>query len=184
MAADDVHDLYHYYDEATGPFRNLSDLSPEEAEAVQERLRREGGTFAARRSADYLTVRRELEEVARRLFQAKGGAPARERPHYMTLGACPWLLGWYRCGRELRIPAAAFDPRTVSFTYGDLFPTMRYRDGKPYRGQVYTWNEIRELIHRYGLPQQWNGDGSGGPERYIEAQVWDDRPLRSHRQIS
>jgi len=29
----------------------------------------------------------------------------------------------------------------------------------------------------YGLPQEWNADGQGGPERYIEAQVWDEPPI-------
>ena len=29
-------------------------------------------------------------------------------------------------------------------------------------------------IQQYGLPQDWNADGKGGPERYIEAQIWED----------
>ena len=33
------------------------------------------------------------------------------------------------------------------------------------------------LIRQYGLPQEWNHDGGQGPDRYIEAQVWDERPL-------
>ncbi|HLO16004.1 MAG TPA: hypothetical protein VK206_14320, partial [Anaerolineales bacterium] len=68
----------------------------------------------------------------------------------------------------------------VSFTYGDSFPAMNYSDGKPYRGQVYMLSELGEVIKRYGLPQEWNPDGKGGPERYIEAQVWDDGPLREY----
>lgn len=67
---------------------------------------------------------------------------------------------------------------TISFTYGDLFPTMRYKDGKPYRGKVYLKNEILRLVDEYGWPQEWNKDGDYGPERYIEAQVWDDRVIR------
>jgi hypothetical protein len=39
--------------------------------------------------------------------------------------------------------------------------------------------EIREVIRQYGMPGEWNPDGSRGPERYIEAQVWDEEPLRS-----
>jgi hypothetical protein len=57
---------------------------------------------------------------------------------------------------------------------------MNYNDGKPYRGQVYTRNELTQVIERYGLPQDWNPDGKGGPERYIEAQVWDDAPLKEY----
>ena len=95
----------------------------------------------------------------------------------MTLGECPWIKSWYRNGCELSIPIDRFDPAAISFTYGDLFPTMRVDDGTIYRGQVYTKSEILELIHTFGMPQQWNKDGSQGPERYIEAQIWDDKPL-------
>jgi hypothetical protein len=45
---------------------------------------------------------------------------------------------------------------------------------------VYRRNELAEIIKRYGLPQVWNPDGSGGPERYIEAQIWDDTPLKEY----
>ena len=37
---------------------------------------------------------------------------------------------------------------------------------------------MSELIGQYGLPQKWNPVGRLGPDRYIEAQIWDDRPLR------
>lgn len=68
-------------------------------------------------------------------------------------------------------------PEMMSFTYGDLFPTMRYQDDKPYRGKVYVKNEILQLVDEFGWPQDWNKDGRHGPERYIEVQVWDDRAL-------
>jgi hypothetical protein len=55
---------------------------------------------------------------------------------------------------------------------------MRLKDGKPYRGQVYTLAELPEVIRVYGLPQECNPDGAHGPDRYIEAQVWDDDPIR------
>jgi hypothetical protein len=60
---------------------------------------------------------------------------------------------------------------------------MNYKDGKPYRGQVYIESELGEIIGRYGLPQEWNPDGKGGPERYIEAQVWDDVPLKEYLRV-
>jgi hypothetical protein len=170
--------LYHYYEQARGPFRNLSDLPLAEAERILDDIRLEGRVFASRRTRDYLTVRRGLEERVRALFIAKGGSPRRTRPHYLIVGPCPWLLDWYEDGRALSIPLAAFDPLVVSFTYGDTFPAMRFPDGRPYRGQVYTVAELPGLIRRYGLPQEWNPDGDLGPDRYIEAQVWDDGPLR------
>jgi hypothetical protein len=170
--------LYHYYEAAVGPFVNLSDLSLVEAEAVLNRLRQEGLVFASQRDETYLGIRRQLEDKVRHLFIQKGGRPVRLRPHYMTLGSCSWLPGWYQDGRELCIPLAAFDPLTISFTYGDTFPAMRYADGKAYRGQVYKLDELPGLIEQYGLPQLNNPDGRQGPDRYIEAQIWHDAPLK------
>jgi hypothetical protein len=172
-----IDSLYHYFDESTGPFRNLSDLVPEEAEQVLNEIRIQKKGFASKRSMDYLSVRRSLESRARELFIQKGGKPTRNHPHYMTVGKCPWLLEWFEKGKELRIPITEFDLLSISFTYGDLFPTMRYQDGKKYRGQVYTFKEIIQVIDEFGLPQEWNSQGKEGPERYIEVQVWDDKPL-------
>jgi hypothetical protein len=172
--------LSHYYEASDGPFRNLSDLPEAEAEAVLRQIRLAGDRFASQRRDDYLSVRRELEERVRELFIAKGGRPGRERPHYLIVGACSWLRDWYVNGCELRIPLSAFHMENVSFTYGDTFPALRYQDGKPYRGQVYTLSELPGLIATYGLPQVWNAEGKYGPDRYIEAQVWDDEPLRPH----
>ncbi|WP_224754016.1 hypothetical protein [Paenibacillus terricola] len=124
-----------------------------------------------------MSIRRELESAARNQFIAKGGNPQNPFPHYMTLGACDWLKSWYASPDVLEIPWDHFAEESVSFTYGDLFPTMRYRDDKPYRQQVYTKSEIVELIEKYGFPQDWNRDGDKGPERYIEAQIWDEEVI-------
>jgi len=169
--------LSHYYEADDGPFRNLSDLPLGEAEVVLTQLRYMGDRFASQRTDDYLTVRRGLEDKVRALFTVKGGVPKRMRPHYMIVGSCPWVMSWFANGRELRIPLREFSIEIVSFTYGDTFPAMRFVDGKPYRGQVYTLAELPGLIEQYGLPQEWNLDGKLGPDRYIEAQVWDNAPL-------
>ena len=171
--------LYHYYERLRGPLVSLSELSPEDAEAILGEIRRDGVTFASRRSSEYLGIRRILEEKLQMLFREKGGQPRRARPHYFILGPCPWVRGWYNNGCEVRITLAAVAPAVVSFTYGDSFPAMRYQDGKPYRGQVYTLEELPRLVAEYGLPQEWNPDGEYGPDRYIEAQVWDDGPVQS-----
>ena len=174
------YDLYHYYERKYGPFKNISSLSMEAGEELLRKLREEGSVFAGQRSEGYLKIRRDLEGRARELFIAKGGSPTKHYPHYMTLGKCEWIRGWYRDGCELRIDLEDFSPGILSFTYGDLFPTMRYKDGKEYREQVYVKEEIMELIHRYGLPQEWNPDGKSGPERYVEVQVWDDEVINTY----
>ena len=50
-------------------------------------------------------------------------------------------------------------------------------DGKEYRKKLYTYDEILEIIEKYGLPQNWNDDGTYGPERYIEAHIWSDEVI-------
>jgi hypothetical protein len=170
--------LYHYYDAETGPFRNLSALSIEEAQQVQRRLQQNKNMFASQRADDYIVIRSGVESYARDLFIAKGGRPTNKYPHYMTLGPCEWIKQWYQNGREVKIPLDDVEPETISFTYGDLFPTMRFKDDKPYRGKVYLKNEILQLVDEYGWPQDWNKNGENGPERYIEVQVWDDRVIR------
>jgi hypothetical protein len=174
--------LSHYYEFSKGPFLNLSNLPSDQAGAILEKIRQEGRGFASKRTGDYLKIRSGLEEKVRKLFIAKGGNPQRKRPHYMILGACPWLKNWYVDGREIRVSLTHFEPGIVSFTYGDTFPAMRYQDGKLYRGHVYTLDELPELIQLYGLPQEWNADGKHGPDRYIEAQVWADEPIKQFLQ--
>jgi hypothetical protein len=41
------------------------------------------------------------------MFIAKGGRPVRDRPHYLTLGPCRWLLKWYEDGLATLISVAA-----------------------------------------------------------------------------
>ena len=169
--------LFHYYEAKKGPFLNLSDLPLDEAEQILNEIRQDKRLFASQRPADYLNIRRTLEAQVRALFIQKGGKPRRSPPHYMAVGACPWLKQWYLEGAEIQLSLAQFEADIISFTYGDTFPAMRYQDGKPYRGQVYTLAELPTLIRTYGLPQDWNADGQIGPERYIEAQIWHEAPL-------
>ncbi|MCH1639957.1 hypothetical protein MJ257_07565 [Paenibacillus timonensis] len=170
--------LYHYFEKDLGPFRNLSSLPVERALEVSEQIRQEGKSFASRRSAEYMLIRKELEQTARERFIVKGGQPQNAYPHYMTLESCDWLKTWYTRPDWIRINWDEFQETSISFTYGDLFPTMRYQEDKPYRRQVYTKREIVEVIAEYGLPQVWNRLGDHGPERYIEVQIWDDEVLR------
>ena len=172
--------FYHYYEKAKGPFVNLSDLDAENAVKVMDDIRKQGEIFASKRDDSYLARRRELEQIARGIFIKKGGKPIRHVPHYMVIEKCDWLKTWYKQGEYVNIPITSFDLDTVSFSYGDLFPTFsdRVADGKEYRRQVYTYDEILTLIDKYGLPQVWNADGSHGPERYIEVHVWSDEAIK------
>lgn len=170
--------LYHYFDRSVGPFVNLSALAGDEAALVQDELRTQNRGFAARRQDGYLERRRELEGIAFAALVAHGGRPRNRFPHYLVVEECPWLETWYGDPDHVKIPWADIDPLTLSFTYGDLFPTFsdRVNDRKEYRRRIYASDEIGAIIERYGLPQVWNAEGLHGPERYIEVQLWADPP--------
>lgn len=186
--------LYHYYDRSTGPFRSLGDLEPQEARAQQARFSQRPEWFASRRSPDYVDVRFELEACLRARFVARGGKPERARPHYLTLGACDWLLEWYPDPAVVTLELCRVRDDQVSFTYGDLFPAFRWEGGSgtsgsgreirppnPTRGRFFFQSELPDLLVRYGLPQRVNPAGELGPLRYIEAQLWADGPIEGLR---
>ena len=169
--------LYHYYDKAIGPFKNLSDISIEEANKILSEIAvTKPNVQCAKRQADYMQARVNYENILRNEFIKKGGLIARKSPHYMVVEHSPWLSTWYDNSSVIKIPIEEFDLRTVSFTYGDSHPTFsdKVNDGKEYRKKLYTYDEILEIIKKYGLPQDWNNDGKYGPERYIEAHIWSD----------
>ena len=180
-----LQNFYHYYEKQYGPFKNLSDLSLDKAKYVLGKIKAVNQLMAAHRFPGYLERRLELEQIARNLFIEKGGKPVRKAPHYMVVGECAWLQTWYNEGSCVKIPLTAFNPETISFSYGDLFPTFspRVTDQKEYRRQIYTLSEIIRIIEKYGLPQDWNSEGTYGPERYIEVQVWDDQPLMAYLEM-
>ena len=75
----------------------------------------------------------------------------------------------------------------ISFTYPDSMPSLAiatdttgredlYR--KPIHGQVFTLEEIIEVIQEYGMPgNKWKTEEHWQYDRFIEAQVWDDWPI-------
>lgn len=175
--------LYHYFDKTIGAFKNLSDISLDEAKSVLNDLKnRKPASQAASRHDKYVEYRRNCENIIRSEFTRKGGIITRNSPHYMVIEHSPWLSTWFENCGFIRIPIEEFDLRTVSFTYGDSMPTFSpsITDGKEYRMKLYTYDEILGIIEKYGLPQDWNDDGKYGPERYIEAHIWSDETIKKY----
>ncbi|MBR2991865.1 MAG: hypothetical protein IKF31_01030 [Clostridiales bacterium] len=173
--------LYHYFDKRTGPFMSLTMLPDDQAIEVLEKVKAERpDSFCAQRNETYITKRKNCEALLRREFIAKGGIVEILSPYYLVVEHSPWLYTWYEQPDMLKIPVEEFDVRTLSFTYGDSMPTFAVKDGKEYRQQVYTYDEVLNIIHKYGLPQDWNNDGSHGPERYIEVHVWSDKTIKNY----
>jgi len=179
--------LYHYFDKSVGPFVSLSDLPVEEAKAVLEKIRlAKPGTMSAGNQPVYIDRRHRNENKLKLLFTQKGGIVKRHAPHYMVVEHSPWLSTWHENSSSIKIPIDEFDTRTISFTYGDMFPvfsaigTHKMSD-KEWHNTVYTYDEILNVIERYGLPQEWNDDGKYGPSRYVEAHVWSDDTIDNYR---
>lgn len=175
--------LYHYFDSSIGPFLNLSDLPIEEAKHILETIKSiKPNSQSANRHDKYVEYRRNCENIIRKEFIKKGGQVERSSPHYMVVEHSPWLSTWYENGAFIKIPLEEFDLKTVSFTYGDSMPTFspNINDGKEYRHKLYTYDEILNIIEKYGLPQDWNDDEKYGPERYIEAQIWSDETINKY----
>lgn len=176
--------LYHYYDSTIGPFRSLTEISPDEAKTVLDNIRAaKPNSMCAQRHGKYVEYRRNCESILRAEFAKKGGIMNRTSPHYMVVEHSPWLSTWYENSAFIKIPVEEFDISTLSFTYGDSMPTFSpsVTDGREYRRQLYTYDEILGIIEKYGLPQDWNDDGSHGPERYIEVHVWSDETINRYR---
>ena len=175
--------LYHYYDKRSGPFKSLTALPEKEAFTVLERIKQDRpSSLSAQRDIDYISKRMNCERIVREEAVKKGILMDTLSPHYLVVEHSPWLSTWFEDPGVIKIPIEEFDTRKISFTYGDSMPTFspRVKDGKEYRKKVYTYDEILDIIARYGLPQDWNDDGSHGPERYIEAQVWADEPIKRY----
>ena len=175
--------LYHYYDKRSGPFKSLTALPEKEAFTVLERIKQDRpSSLSAQRDIDYISKRMNCERIVREEAVKKGILMDILSPHYLVVEHSPWLSSWFEDPGVIKIPIEEFDTSKISFTYGDSMPTFspRVKDRKEYRKKVYTYDEILDIIARYGLPQDWNDDGSHGPERYIEAQVWTDEPIKRY----
>ena len=192
----EVHDtrhLYHYYEKALPPLRAITALPFDEAAAILRARQREDPNLTSPHIDWFLTRRYDMERTLREKFIAIGGKPVRAAPVYCTLGANKGMQTWFREAAHLRIPIGAFDPDTISFTYGDTFPMFNAAldEGEEWRSRVYRYADMLKLIEKYGYPEDPAYDSIHGvfPQdkpinhylKYIEAHVWSDEVLNLYR---
>ncbi len=173
-------ELYRYFSLGNDVFAGLNDLEIKSHDDFVKNRKLLPQAYDIR----YIHQRAKTEQTMYDQFVRKGGAPQKEHPYYMTLGNCDrWFFGRNHCFGSLVFDLEEFDLNTLSFTYGDSIPTFMeaFDDGREYRKRVYTLSEIKEIILKYGYPQEWNPLGKEGPENYIEVQVWSDRPIMDYR---
>jgi hypothetical protein len=184
--------LVHLYKRGTIPFRSLSALTDAEAIEVMQSLYIEGAVIWERfkEPADYLYIRRQVEEWLRREFIAKGGQPRTDYPVYMVWGRSKWMETMVdeitlAATVEIQVPLSMFDEKTLSFTYPDSMVSFILNMEKnpayflpEYHGQVFTLAEMRAILERNGQPgYRWGTELPEDMANYIEAQVWDHEPL-------
>jgi len=177
--------LYHYFERARGPFLTIMDLPYEAAVSAFAEINQTNPNLVPQDVDWFLERRRELEAIVREMFAAKGGKPRRKAPHYMTVERADCMKSWYLDPAHIQIGIEEFDPATVSFTYGDMFPVFNPRldDGREYRRNVYTYDEIIGLIAKYGYPQQTEPPNAPTHCRlkYVEAHIWSDKVVGAYR---
>lgn len=184
----DTRHLYHYYDGSGPPFLTLTALPFDTARKIllDMNTRLPDVDF-------FLTRRYEMERMVRNAFIMRGGKPVRTAPVYMTLGPNKGMLTWFREPAVIKIPVEEFNPRAVSFTYGDSFPVFKpsLNTGEEWWGRVYFYDEMLAIYNKYGLPEDPEyhmckgiypkGKSIRDYLKYIEAHVWSDEVLSKYR---
>ena len=176
--------LFHYYEKGRTPFLNLSDLTDEEAVKLHTTLSAENSSFASRdANGAYMMQRRIVEQRAHAMIVRKGGKPQRKAPHYMVLAQTELdeCKAWFLDYAVVKIPIDAFDKGTISFTYGDSFPTFQPIFDEAPAYDLYLYHEILEVIKKRGMPPVRNENMSWLAPSYIEAQIWSDEVIKNYR---
>jgi hypothetical protein len=142
----------------------------------------------------YLHNRRQTEQWVREAFIAKGGQPQATYPICMVLGASKWIEKHAPdpdpdAHGEIRIPLSAFQEGDVSFTYPDSMISLWFGRDKPpeyyqpdYHGKIFTRTEILSIVEMKGVPEEaWETNLPSNLAPYIEAQVWNHKPLLKYK---
>ncbi|NJK46984.1 hypothetical protein HC931_01080 [Candidatus Gracilibacteria bacterium] len=183
--------ITHYYDEGSDILKNICSYSDEVAKKFLSNLKESGKRTWLH--PGYLEERRKVEAWLYNEFVKKGKKPYLKNPLYFVLGENDDFFqknGFFSNVNpvKLRLPLSLFTSDAISFTYPDSMPSLaiatetterakRYR--KPIHGQVFTLEEIAEVVRKYGMPgDKWKTEEYWRYDRFVEVQVWDDRPIK------
>jgi len=142
--------ITHYFEADRGPFLNICDLSDEEAEELvcrEKDARTAFNRFAM--GADFLTWRREADDLLIRAYAEKFGRPPEGRPYFALLGSFDKTLTMFREGRKIEIEVSEFSEGELTFMYPDHAHLV-----------TYYGSDVPALF--YQPPQDWIGRASGG----------------------
>jgi hypothetical protein len=169
--------ITHLYDPRRGPFRNICNLSEEEAERILDEIRNSGRPSL---KPNYLSRRRKTETWLLSERYRKQGRPYLDHPVYFFLGD---RSDWRHASRPASVilPLKLFPEDALTFTFPDSMASLplsvekrHLTDRKDHHGKVFTLAEIRAVIADVGMPC-----GKDHYDTFIEVQAWDDRPLQT-----
>ncbi len=174
--------ITHNFDPARGAFRNICTLPETDVERVLDEIRASG---TRRIKANYQRRRRATEDWLMAERHRKLGNPWLARPIYFFLGDFADGLDPSR-PRSLIVPLSTLPAETMTFTYPDSMASLslatkdtHLADRRPYHGKVFTLREITAAVAEFGLPDKHRDDmRSRLYDRFIECQIWDDRPVK------
>jgi hypothetical protein len=188
--------LVHVYRRGTDPFQSLSALPDRDAMQIMQGFFVEGSVLweRFRDPGQYLGRRRQIERWLHQEFLAKGGAPEESYPIYMMLGRSKWFQtaadpATLATTAEIDVPLALFQQGDVSFTYPDSMISVPVALGEAFEfdlpdhcGKLFTLSEIRSIVEADGLPgEKWGANLPSFLPNFIEAQVWNQAPLREYK---
>lgn len=174
--------ITHTYDPSRGAFRNICTLADADAERVLDDIR---ASARPGLKPNYLARRRATERwlMAERI--RKLGPPHLSHPVYVFLGDFDDGLDPARPD-AFKLPLGLIPPGDMTFTYPDSMASLplatkpeHAADRRPYHGEVFTLAEVEQVVAEFGMPDPLRQDrASTRFDRFIEVQIWDDRPLR------
>lgn len=177
--------LTHYYLPDRKPFLSLSALEEDELHTVLAELREKTKRGESKRVFMdwYVDERKKSERRVREAFISKGGKPEKNYPHYFVLGESLIQKSTAPGMQELTMMLSEIPAELISFTYPDSMASFDLEKDDnykmPYHGKVFTLDELKEVIHEYGIPADEIGLTSRyGYPKYIEAQLWSDKPIQ------
>lgn len=180
--------ITHYYQAGSVMLKNICSHPDKVAEVLLTQLKETGKRTWLH--PGYLEERRRVEAWLYSEFIKKGKKPYLKYPLYFVLGENDDFFqkkGFFSHANpaKLSLPLSLFTSEMISFTYPDSMPSLAiasleqgksYR--KPFHGKVFTVEEITKVVQTYGLPgDKWKSVEQWRYDRFIEVQVWDDRPI-------
>ncbi|NLJ96099.1 MAG: hypothetical protein GX321_03015 [Clostridiales bacterium] len=175
--------ITNYCDSRCTQFRNITSLSEDDAYKLAEELSQYAGSdftsFSRFTDSDfdgYYQKRKRTEEWLYSKIFDLGIKPKNKFPLYFVLGESSYLNKWYENGIKTRLMLKNIRPEDISFTFGDSMSRMDSKD----RMSPFNIETLTAFIHEKTDDVSSYLAQLDMQNRYIEAQLWNDRYLKGN----